>query len=155
VAPASPGRTRKESIVPSSPAAERTLVLIKPDAVRRGLVGEVLGRFERKGLVIEAMVLRTMEATLADQHYAEHLDKGFYPPLKEFMTNGPLVAAVVSGDQAIDVVRALVGATDGRKAAAGTIRGDFSLSNRENLVHASDSADSAKREISLWFPDLA
>lgn len=140
--------------MPSSPAAERTLVLIKPDALRRGLVGEILGRFERKGLAIEAMVLRTMDAALADEHYAEHVDKGFYPPLKEFMTGGPLVAAVVSGDQAIDVVRALVGATDGRKAAAGTIRGDFSLSNRENLVHASDSPDSAKREIGLWFPGL-
>jgi nucleoside-diphosphate kinase len=155
VAPASPGRTRKESIVTSSPAAERTLVLIKPDALRRGLVGEILGRFERKGLAIEAMVLRTMDAQLADAHYAEHVDKGFYPPLKEFMTGGPLVAAVVCGDQAIEVVRALVGPTDGRKAAAGTVRGDFSLSNRENLVHASDSPDSAKREIGLWFPGLA
>ena len=131
---------------------ERTLVLIKPDAVRRGLVGEILSRFERKGLTIEAMVLRTMDAGLADAHYAEHVDKPFYPPLKEFMTGGPLVAMVLSGDQAMDVVRALVGATDGRKAAAGTVRGDHSLSNRENLVHASDSPDSAKREIALWFP---
>jgi len=134
---------------------ERTLVLIKPDAVRRGLVGEILSRFERKGLTIEAMVLRTMDAGLADAHYAEHVDKPFYPPLKEFMTGGPLVAMVLSGDQAVDVVRALVGATDGRKAAAGTVRGDYSLSNRENLVHASDSPDSAKREIALWFPELA
>lgn len=134
--------------------SERTLVLIKPDAVRRGLVGEILGRFERKGLALDAMVLRTMDPELADQHYAEHLEKPFYPPLKEFMTGGPLVAAILSGDQAIEVVRALVGATDGRKAAAGTIRGDLSLSNRENLVHASDSADSAKREIALWFPEL-
>ena len=134
--------------------SERTLVLIKPDAVRRGLVGEIISRFERKGLAVEAMVLRTMSPELADQHYAEHVEKPFYPPLKEFMTGGPLVAAVLSGDQAIDVVRALVGATDGRKAAAGTIRGDLSLSNRENLVHASDSADSAKRELALWFPDL-
>jgi nucleoside-diphosphate kinase len=134
---------------------ERTLVLIKPDAVRRGLLGEVIGRLERKGLVIEAMVLRTMDEALADQHYAEHVDKPFYPPLKVFMTGGPLVAIVVSGDQAIEVVRGLTGATDGRKAAGGTIRGDFSLSNRENLVHASDSADSAKREIGLWFPELA
>ena len=126
---------------------ERTLVLIKPDAVRRGLVGEVLGRFERKGLAIDAMVLRTMDAALADRHYAEHVEKPFYPPLKDFMTGGPLVAAILSGDQAVEVVRGLVGATDGRKAAAGTIRGDFSLSNRENLVHASDSPDSAKREI--------
>jgi nucleoside-diphosphate kinase len=135
--------------------SERTLVLIKPDAVRRGLVGEITGRLERKGLAIEALVLRNMDAELADQHYAEHVDKPFYPPLKEFMTSGPLVAAVFSGDQAIDVVRALVGATDGRAAAAGTIRGDLSLSNRENLVHASDSPDSAKREIALWFPELS
>jgi len=132
---------------------ERTLVLIKPDAVRRGLIGEVIGRFERKGLTVDAMVLRGMDAALADQHYAEHLDKPFYPPLKEFMTGGPLVAMIVSGDQAVDVVRTLTGATDGRKAAPGTIRGDLSLSNRENLVHASDSPDSAKREIALWFPD--
>jgi nucleoside-diphosphate kinase len=140
--------------VTTSTPVERTLVLIKPDAVRRGLVGEILGRFERKGLTIEAMVLRGMDAALADQHYAEHVDKGFYPPLKDFMTGGPLVAAVLVGDQAIEVVRTLTGATDGRKAAPGTIRGDLSLSNRENLVHASDSADSAKREITLWFPDL-
>jgi nucleoside-diphosphate kinase len=134
---------------------ERTLVLVKPDAVRRGLVGEVINRFERKGLAIDAMRLRTMDAALARQHYAEHVDKPFYPPLKEFMTSGPLVAMVFSGDEAIDVVRALTGATDGRKAAPGTIRGDLSLSNRENLVHASDSPDSAKREIALWFPELA
>jgi nucleoside-diphosphate kinase len=134
---------------------ERTLVLIKPDAVARGLVGELISRFERKGLTIEAMLLRTMDADLADQHYADHLEKAFYPPLKEFMTSGPLVAMILSGDEAIGVVRTLVGATDGRKAAAGTIRGDLSLSNRENLVHASDSHDSAKREIALWFPSHA
>jgi nucleoside-diphosphate kinase len=133
---------------------ERTLVLVKPDAVRRGLVGEIIARFERKGLAIDAMRLRTMDAELADQHYAEHVDKPFYPPLKQFMTNAPLVAMVLSGDQAVEVVRALTGATDGRKAAPGTIRGDLSLSNRENLVHASDSPDSAKRELALWFPDL-
>ena len=137
-----------------STATERTLVLVKPDALRRGLLGEILGRFERKGLTIEALVLRTMDATLADQHYAEHVDKAFYPPLKDFMTSGPLAALVLSGDEVIAVVRALVGATDGRKAAAGTIRGDLSLSNRENLVHASDSPDSAKRELALWFPEL-
>ncbi|GAA0474898.1 nucleoside diphosphate kinase [Paractinoplanes deccanensis] len=131
---------------------ERSLVLIKPDAVRRGLLGEVLSRFERKGLVVEALELRTMDAALADQHYADHVDKPFYPPLKEFMTSGPLVALILSGDEAIEVVRAMIGSTDGRKAAAGTIRGDFALSNRENLVHASDSPESAKREIDLWFP---
>jgi nucleoside-diphosphate kinase len=139
----------------SSSANERSLVLVKPDAVRRGLLGEIISRFERKGLFIDALVLRTMDAELADQHYAEHVEKAFYPPLKDFMTGGPLVAMVLSGDQVVDVVRALVGATDGRKAAPGTIRGDLSLSNRENLVHASDSAESAKRELALWFPDLA
>ena len=133
--------------------SERTLVLIKPDAVRRGLVGEVISRLERKGLTLDAMRLRAMDEAMADEHYAEHMEKPFYPPLKQFMTSGPLVALIVSGDQAIEVVRALVGATDGRKAAAGTIRGDLSLSNRENLVHASDSPDSAKREIALWFPE--
>jgi nucleoside-diphosphate kinase len=133
---------------------ERTLVLIKPDAVARGLVGEVLTRFERKGLRIEAMHLRTLTPEVADQHYAEHVSKAFYPPLKEFMTSDPLVALVLSGERAIEVVRGLTGATDGRAAVAGTIRGDFSLSNRENLVHASDSVDSAKREIALWFPEL-
>jgi nucleoside-diphosphate kinase len=133
---------------------ERSLVLIKPDAVRRGLLGEVLSRFERKGLVIEALVLRTMDAALADQHYADHVQKAFYPPLKEFMTSGPLAAIVLSGDEVIEVVRTMIGATDGRKAAGGTIRGDFSLSNRENLVHASDSPESAKRELALWFPEI-
>ncbi|MFI7026544.1 nucleoside-diphosphate kinase [Micromonospora sp. NPDC049900] len=138
----------------SSSPDERTLVLIKPDAVRRGLVGEIVSRFERKGLRIDALASRTMDAALADEHYAEHVDKPFYPPLKTFMTSGPLVALVLSGDQVIDVVRGLIGATDGRKAAAGTIRGDLALSNRENLVHASDSPDSAKRELALWFPEL-
>lgn len=136
-------------------AVERTLVLVKPDAVRRGLIGDILGRFERKGLTIDALELRRMEPELADQHYAEHVEKGFYPELKQFMTGGPLVAAVLSGDQAIEVVRILVGATDSRKAAAGTIRGDLGISNQENLVHASDSPESAKRELSLWFPDFA
>ncbi|WP_189082987.1 nucleoside-diphosphate kinase [Mangrovihabitans endophyticus] len=139
----------------STPPTERTLVLVKPDAVRRGLLGEILGRFERKGLVVEALVLRTMDAAMADQHYADHVDKDFYPPLKDFMTSGPLAALVLSGDTVIDVVRAMIGATDGRKAAAGTIRGDLALSNRENLVHASDSPESAKRELSLWFPELS
>src|SRR6185503_2434296 len=115
----------------------------------------VISRFERKGLVVEALTLRTMDPGLADRHYAEHVEKAFYPPLKDFMTGGPLVAMILSGDEAIDVVRALTGATDGRKAAPGTIRGDLSLSNRENLVPASDSTASAKREIALWFPELA
>jgi nucleoside-diphosphate kinase len=133
---------------------QRTLVLIKPDAVRRGLVGEVLSRFEAKGLSIVAMEQRTIDAAQADAHYHEHVERDFYPPLRTFVTSGPLVALVLEGDEAIEVVRTLNGATDGRKAAPGTIRGDLSLSNRENLVHGSDSPESAKSEIALWFPDL-
>jgi len=134
--------------------SERTLVLLKPDTVRRGLVGEVTSRFEAKGLSIVRMELRTIGGEVADQHYAEHVERDFYPPLRDFVTSGPLVAMVLEGDEAIAVVRAIAGATDGRKAAPGTIRGDLSLSNRENLVHGSDSAESAKRELALWFPDL-
>ena len=134
---------------------ERTLVLLKPDAVRRGLIGEIIGRFEAKGLVLVAMDLRTISPETADQHYAEHVGRDFYPLLRSFVTSGPMVAAVLEGDEAVEVVRALNGATDGRQAAPGTIRGDLSLSNRENLVHGSDSEQSAKREIALWFPDLA
>ncbi|QCW49982.1 nucleoside-diphosphate kinase [Nocardioides dongxiaopingii] len=133
---------------------QRTLVLLKPDTVRRGLVGEVLSRFEAKGLTIVAMQHRAIDGEMADQHYAEHVERDFYPPLRAFATSGPLVALVLEGDEAIDVVRAINGATDGRKAAPGTIRGDLSLSNRENLVHASDSTESAEREIALWFPTL-
>ena len=141
-------------VTDATPPTERTLVLIKPDAVRRGLVGEVLARFERKGLRAVELDQRRIDAATADRHYAEHLEKPWYPPLREFITSGPLVAMVLEGDEAIAVVRALNGATDGRAAAAGTIRGDFSLSNRENLVHASDSADSAAREIAIFFPSL-
>jgi nucleoside-diphosphate kinase len=139
----------------ASPESQRTFVLLKPDTVRRGLVGTVLDRFERRGLRILAMEHRSIDGELADQHYAEHVDRDFYPPLRAFVTSGPLVALVLEGDQAVDVVRGLNGATDGRKAAPGTIRGDFSLSNRENLVHGSDSEASAEREIALWFPGLA
>nr|WP_202889762.1 nucleoside-diphosphate kinase [Actinopolymorpha rutila] len=134
--------------------SERTLVLIKPDAVRRGLVGEILSRYERKGLAPVTLELRTIDGAMADAHYAEHVEKAFYPPLRDFVTSGPLVAAVLEGDQAVEVVRLLNGATDARKAAAGTVRGDLALSNRENLVHGSDSPESAAREIALWFPKL-
>jgi nucleoside-diphosphate kinase len=136
----------------TAPSTQRTLVLIKPDAVRRGLIGEITSRYERKGLEIEAMDLRTVDVAISDQHYAEHLERPFYPSLRDFITSGPLVAMVLAGDEAIDVVRAINGATDGRKAAPGTVRGDLSLSNQLNLVHASDSAESAKREIALFFP---
>lgn len=133
---------------------ERTLVLIKPDAVRRGLTGRVLTRFEEKGLTVVALEQRSIDGAMADAHYADHVEQDWYPPLRDFATSGPLVALVLEGDEAISVVRSLNGATDGRKAAPGTIRGDFSLSNRENLVHASDSTESAAREIALWFPSL-
>ncbi|MDQ1600495.1 MAG: nucleoside-diphosphate kinase [Actinomycetota bacterium] len=129
-------------------------MLIKPDAVRRGLIGEVLARFERKGLTVVALDQRTIDGETADRHYAEHVERDFYPPLRAFITSGPLVAMVLEGDQAIAVIRGINGATDGRVAAAGTIRGDLSLSNRENLVHASDSAESAAREIAIFFPNL-
>ena len=139
---------------PARVPTQRTLVLLKPDAVRRGLVGDILSRFEAKGLTIVALELRHIDATQADAHYAEHVERDFYPPLRDFVTSGPLLAAVLEGDEAIEVVRAINGATDGRKAAPGTIRGDLSLSNRENLVHGSDGPASAEREIALWFPAL-
>ena len=134
---------------------QRTLVLLKPDTVRRGLIGNILSRFEDKGLTIVAMEFRTIDVEKADEHYAEHVDKDFYPPLRAFVTSGPLVSLLLEGDEAVEVVRALNGATDGRKAAPGTIRGDLSVSNRENLVHGSDSPESAEREIKIWFPELA
>ena len=133
---------------------QRTLVLLKPDAVRRGLVGAILSRFETRGLRIVALEQRSIDGEQADRHYAEHVERDFYPPLRAFVTSGPLVALVLEGDSAIEVVRGINGATDGRKAAPGTIRGDYSLSNRENLVHGSDSPESAEREIGIWFPHL-
>jgi nucleoside-diphosphate kinase len=135
--------------------SQRTLVLLKPDAVRRGLVGNILARYEAKGLSLLALEQRTIDATQSDEHYADHVERDFYPPLRDFVTSGPLVALVLEGDEAIAVVRELNGATDGRKAAPGSIRGDLSLSNRENLVHGSDSEESAAREIALWFPGFA
>ncbi|HRL47762.1 MAG TPA: nucleoside-diphosphate kinase [Propioniciclava sp.] len=133
---------------------QRTLVLLKPDAVARGLVGSILARYEAKGLSLVALDLRTIDGELADRHYAEHLNQPFYPGLRAFITSGPLLAAVIEGESAIAAVRALNGATDGIQAAPGTIRGDLSTSGSRNLVHASDSAESAAREIALWFPHL-
>lgn len=132
--------------------AERTLVFVKPDGVDRGLVGEVISRFERKGLRIIELAVRTLDPEFADLHYAEHLGKAWYPELREFITSGPIVAMIVEGDRVVEVVRAIVGATDARTATPGTIRGDLANSNRLNLVHASDSLESAKREIDLFFP---
>lgn len=134
---------------------ERTLVLIKPDAVSRGLTGRILDRYLAKGYALVAMELRLCSTELADAHYADHVEKAWYPPLREFVTSGPLVAAVLEGPRVIEAVRALNGATDGIAADPGSIRGDWSASNRENLVHGSDSPESAAREIALWFPGLS
>ena len=133
---------------------QRTLVLLKPDAVERGLVGAILGRYEAKGLTIAAMDQRVIAPEFYDLHYAEHLEQPFYPGLRTFITSGPLVALVLEGERAVEAVRALNGATDGIKAAPGTVRGDLSTSGSRNLVHASDSPESAAREIALWFPTL-
>jgi nucleoside-diphosphate kinase len=134
---------------------ERTLVLVKPDGVERKLVGEVLARIERKGLSLVAMDLRTIDRDLATQHYAEHDGKPFFESLVEFITSGPLLAAVVEGPRAIAAWRQLAGGTDPvEKATPGTIRGDFGLETQFNLVHGSDSPESSAREIKLWFPGL-
>ncbi len=133
---------------------ERTLVLIKPDGVERQLVGEIISRIERKGLVIAALELRRVSEDLAAAHYAEHEGKPFFGSLLEFITSGPVVAAIVEGPRAIAAFRQLAGGTDPvEKATPGTIRGDFGLETQFNLVHGSDSTESAKREIALWFPD--
>ncbi len=134
---------------------ERTLVLIKPDGVERRLVGEIIGRIEQKGLTLAALELRHVSQDLAARHYAEHEDKPFFGALLEFITSGPVVAAVVEGPRAIAAFRQLAGGTDPvDQAAPGTIRADFGLETQFNLVHGSDSTESAKREIALWFPDV-
>ncbi|GAA4421533.1 MULTISPECIES: nucleoside-diphosphate kinase [Bremerella] len=130
---------------------QRTLVLLKPDCVERRLIGRIIGRFEDKGLNIVAMKLIRITPDLAKQHYAEHVSKPFYPGLEAFITAAPVVAMVLEGLEAIQVVRDMLGATSGLKAAAGTIRGDFSSSRQMNLVHASDGPDAASREIDLYF----
>ncbi len=135
--------------------SERTFVIVKPDAVARGLVGAILARYEARGLVIEAMRHQMVAGELADAHYAEHVEKPFYPELKAFITGAPVVAAVLSGPGAVSVVRAMNGATDCAVAAPGTIRGDYGLDKTHNLVHGSDSLESASREIALWFPELS
>ena len=132
-------------------AVERTLVLIKPDAVRRQLSGEILARFERRGLTISEARLLTVDRELAEQHYAEHREKPFFGELVDFITSGPTLALVLEGEEAIVVVRTTMGATNPTNAAPGTIRGDFALSMPDNLAHGSDSRESAQREIALWF----
>ena len=130
---------------------ERTLVIIKPDGVARGLVGEILTRFEKKGLSLVALKLINVDKATAEKHYAEHAAKPFFPSLLSFITSGPVVAFALEGNGAIGVVRGLVGPTSGLKAPGGTIRGDLALSGQNNLIHASDSPESAERELALWF----
>lgn len=130
---------------------ERTLILLKPDCVQRRLMGRILSRFEDKGFNVIGMKMMRVTPELAKQHYAEHVSKPFYPALESFITGGPIVAAIIEGLEAIRVVRDILGATSGLKAAAGTIRGDFSSSRQMNLVHASDGPEAAAREIGLYF----
>lgn len=133
---------------------QRTLILVKPDAFARGLTGEIIARFERKGLRLAALNKLTMPRELAERHYQEHAGKPFYDGLLEFITSGPLVSLVLEGDQAIDAARQMIGATDPLEASPGSIRGDYALVMRYNMVHGSDSPESAAREIALFFPSL-
>lgn len=132
-------------------AEQSTFVMIKPDGVARGLIGEVIGRLERKGLRLEAMRMLQIDEDLAGRHYGEHVGKPFFDDLIAFITSGPVVAMQWSGDEAVTVVRSLMGATDPKKSAPGTIRGDFGLVLTENIVHGSDSPESAERELRLFF----
>jgi nucleoside-diphosphate kinase len=132
---------------------ERTLILVKPDAFGRGLTGEILARFERKGLVIVAMKHMTVERDLAEEHYAEHRERPFFGDLVEFITGGPLVALVLEGYEAIKAARQVIGATNPLEAAPGSIRGDYALEVQTNMVHGSDAPESAAREIGLFFPE--
>jgi nucleoside-diphosphate kinase len=134
---------------------ERTLILVKPDAFARSLTGEIIARFERKGLRLAALRQLTMERELAERHYAEHEGKPFYGELVDFITSGPLVAMVLEGESAVAAARQVIGATNPVEAAPGSIRGDFAISVGQNMVHGSDSPESAAREVGLFFPDLA
>ncbi|HKF80568.1 MAG TPA: nucleoside-diphosphate kinase [Thermoleophilaceae bacterium] len=133
---------------------DRTLILVKPDAFGRGLTGEVIARFERKGLRIAALKLMTMERELAERHYAEHVDKPFFAGLVDFIISGPLVAMVLEGSEVVTAARQVIGATNPLEASPGSIRGDFGLEVQTNLVHGSDSPESATREVALFFPEL-
>lgn len=134
--------------------SQRTLVLVKPDGVQRGLIGEVIGRIERKGFKIVALELRTLDRATAETHYGEHKDKPFFKDLVDFITGGPLVAAVIEGNEAIAAWRQMMGATNPANAAMGTIRGDLATETQFNVSHGSDSEESAAREIKLFFPNL-
>jgi nucleoside-diphosphate kinase len=133
---------------------ERTLILVKPDAFARNLTGEIIARFERKGLRLTALKQMRMSRELAERHYAEHVGKSFYDELVSFITSGPLVAMVLEGERAVDAARQVIGATDPLQASAGSIRGDYAIAVGQNMVHGSDSGESASREVGLFFPDL-
>jgi nucleoside-diphosphate kinase len=133
---------------------ERTLILVKPDAFARNLSGEIIARFERKGLRLAALKQMTMTTELAERHYAEHAEKPFFGELVSFITSGPLVAMVLEGDRAVEAARQVIGATDPLKASPGSIRGDFAIEVGQNMVHGSDAPESAAREVSLFFPEL-
>ena len=135
-------------------AIEKTLVLVKPDGVKKHICGEVISRFERKGLEVEAIKMIQVPEELAKKHYAEHEGKGFFKDLIAFITSGPVLAMVIKGENAVAAVRQINGATDPQKAVPGSIRGDFATSIDENVVHASDAPETAEREIGLWFPEL-
>jgi len=130
---------------------EKTLVLIKPDGVRRNLIGEVVSRFENRGLSVSAMSMVQLTPDIAREHYKDHVEKPFYPNLEEFITSGPLVTMILRGDNAVEAVRSTMGSTNCAQAAPGTIRGDFGLTMTENIVHGSDSVESAEREIGIFF----
>ena len=134
--------------------SQRTLILVKPDGVRRNIIGDVISRIERKGLKVIALEMRTIEAETAHSHYAEHAERPFFGELVEFITSGPIVAMVLEGKGAVKAARQVIGATDPVKALPGTIRGDYALQVAQNIVHGSDSPDSAEREIKIFFPDL-
>ena len=133
---------------------EKSLVFIKPDGVKRGLIGKVIQRLEDKGLKILRLEMKTLSKDESDQHYIEHVERSFYPNLRDFITSGPVVLMVIEGPSAISIIRRMVGETDSASAAAGTIRGDFSVDKGENIIHASDSLESAKREIANFFPNI-
>ena len=133
---------------------ERTLIVVKPDGVQRGLTGEIIARFERRGFTMVALKMLTVTRELAEEHYAEHREKPFFPSLRDFITSSPVVAMVLEAPNAIILSRKMIGATDPLDATSGTIRGDFTADKQQNLIHGSDSPESAARELALWFPEL-
>jgi nucleoside-diphosphate kinase len=133
---------------------ERTLIVVKPDGVQRGLSGEILARFEKRGFKLVALKMLTVSPELAEEHYAEHREKPFFPSLRDFITSSPVVAMVLEGQNAIALSRQMIGATDPLQVAPGTIRGEYTLDKQANLIHGSDSPESATRELALWFPEL-